>query len=98
MELMMFVGNDCIDMMPVDHSLIASPGYVSRFVRLLKDKHQQLLHSVNGEVEFLLHEGSVRPPEQNIQPAESVAQIKSEKRIRIIDSFLVEKKNVTVKK
>lgn len=54
MELMMFIGNDLIESIPVHLEKISQPGYLGKFKRVLKEKHAQLLQHASGRAEFLV--------------------------------------------
>jgi hypothetical protein len=64
MEMMMYIGNDCIESTTIDESLITLPGYLGHFVRLLKTKYDCLLQQEKKEPEFLLR----HTPVQKQQP------------------------------
>jgi hypothetical protein len=66
MELMMYIGNDCIEAITIDESLITLPGYLGHFVRLLKNKYDPLLQQANKETEFLLRRTPVQKPQPPI--------------------------------
>ena len=55
MEIMRFIGNDCIDTLPVDQNLITIPGYIGDFIKQFKRKHQELILQAYSEPEFILH-------------------------------------------
>ena len=71
----MFIGNDCIDTIPVDHKLVRIPGYLSHFVRTLRAKHKQLLLQFNTEPEFLLHGISTNTAQQIIKLSDDCLQM-----------------------
>jgi hypothetical protein len=54
MELMMYVGNDHIDSIPVYKTKIPVPGYLGHLKRHLKEKHSALLQESESPVEFLV--------------------------------------------
>ena len=54
MELVMYIGNDFIDAIPLEQSFIVFPGYVSYFVKKLRKKHEMLYFESMLEPEFLL--------------------------------------------
>lgn len=58
MELMMYIGNDCIDIVPVENSFIHQPSYLGQFVRKLRQKHESLILEMNSQPEFFLREAS----------------------------------------
>ena len=55
MKLMMYIGNDLIEAIPLEESRIPKPGYVGQFKRNLKLKHRDLIrqHAKNPP-EFLV--------------------------------------------
>lgn len=56
MELMMFIGNDCLGTIPVDQGCITRPGYLSSLVRQLKQKHMHPDPEMKCEPEFILRD------------------------------------------
>jgi hypothetical protein len=54
MQLMMYIGNDLIEAVPVDANKIAVPGYLGSFKRQLKQKYQVLLQEIPQHPEFLV--------------------------------------------
>ena len=52
--LMMFLGNDLIESIPLNSKDIQQPGYVGNFKRLLKTKHSELLQGSPDHPEFLI--------------------------------------------
>ncbi|HEU4469488.1 MAG TPA: hypothetical protein VFR58_00270 [Flavisolibacter sp.] len=63
MELMMYLGNDLIESIPVKSDKISQPGYLGGFKRELKQKHSMLLETSPQPPEFLVI---------NLQPANTV--------------------------
>ncbi len=55
MQLMMYIGNDLIEAVPLEPDQIPKPGYVGKFKRILKLKYQELI-SLDPKVspEFLV--------------------------------------------
>jgi hypothetical protein len=74
MELMMYIENDCIDIMGVENSFIHQPGYLGHFVRLLRQKHESLIYAMNREPEFFLREIPVEQSNLVIPISSSVFQ------------------------
>ena len=69
MELMMYVGNDHIDSIPLNKTKIPVPGYLGHLKRHLKEKHSGLLEETGVSPEFLIVDAdSVRSGNSN--PAE----------------------------
>ena len=54
MELMMYVGNDHIDSIPLNKTKIQVPGYLGHLKRHLKEKHSYLLQQSGSSAEFLV--------------------------------------------
>ena len=54
MELMMYLGNDLIESVPINLQQISQPGYLGRFKRVLKEKHSLLIEQSPSGPEFLV--------------------------------------------
>ena len=54
MQLMMYIGNDLIESVPLNDESIPRPGYVGQFKRILKLKHKELIHQYPDPPEFLV--------------------------------------------
>ena len=54
MKLMMYIGNDLIEAVPLDLDKIPKPGYVGGFKRTLKLKYKELIQEVAEPPEFLI--------------------------------------------
>lgn len=54
MQLMMYLGNDLIEAIPLDLANIPIPGYVGGFKRRLKQKYSELIRQVPVPPEFLV--------------------------------------------
>jgi len=54
MQLMMYIGNDLIEAVPLDMANIPNPGYVGSFKRRLKQKYSELIQQVPEPPEFLV--------------------------------------------
>ncbi len=54
MELMMYLGNDLIEAVPVQPDKISQPGYLGQFKRQLKKRHEELLQQVPQPPDFLV--------------------------------------------
>jgi hypothetical protein len=54
MNLMMYVGNDLIESIPLEKGRISKPGYLGHFKRVLKEKHRDLLSQISDPPEFLV--------------------------------------------
>ncbi len=51
---MMYLGNDLIESVSVNFTLISIPGYLGSFKRSLKHKHNDLIQQVRRQPEFLI--------------------------------------------
>jgi hypothetical protein len=54
MKLMMYIGNDLIEAIPLEADRIQKPGYLGSFKRTLKAKYQELLQQFPDPPEFLI--------------------------------------------
>lgn len=54
MKLMMYIGNDLIESIPLDLNMIPKPGYVGSFKRNLKLKYKELIQQYPDPPEFLV--------------------------------------------
>jgi len=54
MKLMMYIGNDLIEAIPLDLDKIPKPGYVGSFKRNLKLKYKELIQQFEEPPEFLI--------------------------------------------
>lgn len=54
MQLMMYIGNDLIEAVPLELANIPNPGYVGGFKRRLKQKYSELIQQVPEPPEFLV--------------------------------------------
>jgi hypothetical protein len=54
MELMMFIGNDLIESVPLEEKNLSKPGYLGAFKRTLKRKHSELILQCIQPPEFLV--------------------------------------------
>src|SRR5687767_9053442 len=54
MNLMMYIGNDLIESIPLELERISSPGYVGNFKRKLKIKYNELIQQYPDKPEFLV--------------------------------------------
>jgi hypothetical protein len=55
MKLLMYFQNDLIASVSIESDKIVCPGYLSSFIRELRQKHNCLLAACYDEPEFLLH-------------------------------------------
>jgi hypothetical protein len=56
MELMLFIGNDCIASVPVSKERLAIPGYLGTIKRNLLVEHSTLVEMSEEKPEFVLAE------------------------------------------
>jgi hypothetical protein len=54
MKLMMYIGNDLIEEIPLNLEYIAKPGYLGSFKRTLKLKYSELIRQFPDPPEFLV--------------------------------------------
>lgn len=54
MTLLMYLGNDLIEAVPVSNDKLSQPGYLGSFKRQLKEKYFLLLQESSLEPEFLV--------------------------------------------
>ena len=54
MELMMYIGNDLIESIPLEHEQVPRPGYLGSFKRNLKTKYSELIQQLSEPPEFIV--------------------------------------------
>ena len=54
MNLMMYLGNDLIESVPVEQGMLSKPGFLGKYKRALKEKYKDLLSSVPDAPEFFV--------------------------------------------
>jgi hypothetical protein len=54
MQLMMYIGNDLIEAVPVNFSQFSQPGYLGKFKRVLKQKYSEMIQESGMQPEFLV--------------------------------------------
>lgn len=54
MQLMMYLGNDLVEAVPLEDSNIPKPGYLGNFKRNLKLKYNELIQQFAEPPEFLV--------------------------------------------
>jgi len=54
MKLMMYLGNDLVESIPVNDKELSVPGYLGRFKRRLKQKHSDLIKQTGEQPEYLV--------------------------------------------
>jgi len=61
MQLMMYIGNDLIEAVPVNDKDLRVPGYLGKFKRYLKQKYEEMLKSAAEPPEFLVCNPEMKP-------------------------------------
>jgi hypothetical protein len=71
MQLMMYLGNDLIESIPLQKEGLRQPGYLGKFKRHLKLKYDELIKQCKEQPEFLVVATNVNPtqPPGGIQSA-----------------------------
>jgi len=64
MQLMMYLGNDLIEAVPLSHENIRRPGYLGSFKRTLKLKYNELISQCQQPLEFLVVEPNPQPQQK----------------------------------
>ncbi len=54
MKLMMYIGNDLIESIPLDQANIPKRGYLGSIKRSLKEKYHELIETISDKPEFLV--------------------------------------------
>ena len=54
MQLMMYLGNDLIEAVPLSEDRISQPGYLGKFKRMLKDKYAELIRESGVVPDFIV--------------------------------------------
>jgi hypothetical protein len=62
MQLMMFIGNDLIEAVPLEHEYLRRPGYLGNFKRNLKVKYRELIKQFPDPPEFLVIDPQPKTP------------------------------------
>lgn len=67
MKLMMYIGNDLIEAIPLNVKDLQVPGYLGKFKRNLKLKYNNLVQQTGQSPEFLVFNPEIKPelPKQN---------------------------------
>ena len=63
MQLMMFLGNDLIEAVPLQKEALRQPGYLGKFKRNLKLKYSELISQAPQPPDFLVIEPTAVQPE-----------------------------------
>ncbi|HET9825525.1 MAG TPA: hypothetical protein VFP87_09325 [Chitinophagaceae bacterium] len=66
MKLMMYIGNDLIEAVPLQQENLRQPGYLGKFKRHLKVKYSELISQSHQPPEFLVIDPNPRPGNQKI--------------------------------
>ena len=67
MQLMMYIGNDLIEAVPLELGRISKPGYLGQFKRTLKLKYRELIQELETKPDFLVVDPlKSTQPERNI--------------------------------
>ena len=61
MKLMMYIGNDLIEAVPINDKDLRVPGYLGKFKRYLKQKYDDLLKASPVPPEFLVCNPEMKP-------------------------------------
>jgi len=64
MRLLMYLSNDLIDSITLEHKKVTLPGYVGSFIKRLKEKHNYILAQSTEEPQFLV-QNKVNPSKPN---------------------------------
>ncbi|MBS1919431.1 MAG: hypothetical protein JST17_04170 [Bacteroidetes bacterium] len=67
MNLMMYLGNDLIESIPLELGRISKPGYLGSFKRALKIKYSNLIQQFGEKPEFLVAEPIIEIKQQGIK-------------------------------
>jgi hypothetical protein len=68
MKLMMYLGNDLIESVPLNVQDLRVPGYLGKFKRTLKMKYRELLMMNPEPPEFLVFNPEYKPELETKQP------------------------------
>ena len=61
MKLMMYLGNDLIESIPLNDQDLKIPGYLGKFKRNLKIKYNELIRTASEPPEFLVYNPEIKP-------------------------------------
>ena len=59
---MMYIGNDLIEAVPLDHEQVPVPGYLGNVKRHLKEKYKELLQGSPTPADFLVIPNTANVP------------------------------------
>jgi len=65
MKLMMYIGNDLIEAVPLQQESLRQPGYLGKFKRNLKIKYSELINQSQQPPEFLVIDPTPRMIDRN---------------------------------
>lgn len=65
MKLMMYIGNDLIEAVPLQQESLRQPGYLGKFKRNLKIKYSELINQSQQPPEFLVIDPTPRMIDKN---------------------------------
>jgi len=65
MKLMMYIGNDLIEAVPLQQESLRQPGYLGRFKRNLKIKYRELISQSAVPPEFLVINLNPQPTDKH---------------------------------
>ena len=65
MKLMMYIGNDLIEAVPLQQENLRQPGYLGKFKRNLKIKYSELISQSRQAPEFLVIDPTPRTINKN---------------------------------
>lgn len=68
MQLMMYIGNDLIEAVPLQREGLRQPGYLGKFKRSLKMKYSELINQSVQPPDFLVIEPAPPAQENKSQP------------------------------
>ncbi len=68
MQLMMYLGNDLIETMPLNFTRLSEPGYLGRFKRILKQKHWDAIQQTEKDPEYIVVNLQINYASSTISP------------------------------
>lgn len=69
MKLLMYLGNDLIEAIPLQKEGLRTPGYLGKFKRFLKTKYQELIFQKAELPEFLIETDPIVFEDENRKTA-----------------------------
>jgi hypothetical protein len=67
MQLMMYLGNDLIEAVPLNEESVPQPGYLGKFKRMLKDKYADLIRESGIAPDFLVADITPSSPSTSVR-------------------------------